>query len=323
VVWGDGRPRPTAQRRARRDAQHRPARPSRPRRRSGARRRRRSAAPCPTSAVAARPPPPPQPCGSSRGLRHCRGSRLGHQGGHRGRHRRHPAVTPPPRPRTPRRAPSPPPPFSRGRRRYRGHDRRRGLGHRGHLRHGLAAAAAVVAAVPAIVSASGTTTAPRPPPPPPLWSPPLPPPPPPPPLRAPSRPTCGRRGKGWAAATRGARHDRWRRRMEFTLAPREISGVISRVIGRPLPIIQLEKQGNTTRIMRTDFLSNERRLKRCRWSPGTLSASGFLRYSHPRSSPANQNPNFAAILLAIGTRPCIWIKDGLKDQSDAFLRNTC
>jgi len=75
--------------------------------------------------------------------------------------------------------------------------------------------------------------------------------------------------------------------------------------------------------MRTDLLSNEWPLKRCGWSPGTLSATGFLRYSHPRSSPANQNPNFAAILLAIGTRPCIWIKDGLKDQSDAFLRITC
>jgi len=27
-------------------------------------------------------------------------------------------------------------------------------------------------------------------------------------------------------------------------------------------------------------------------------------------------------LLAIRTRPCIWIKDGLKAHSDAFLKNT-
>ena len=204
-MGGDEGPRATALRRARRDAQRRLARPSRPRRRSGARRRRRSAAPWPTAAVAARPPPPPQPCGSGRGLRHCRGSPFGHQGGHRGRHRRHPAVTPPPRPRTPRGPPSPPPPFSRGRRRYRGHDRRRGPGHRGHLRHGLATAAAAVAAVPSIVAASGTTTPPRPPPPPPLSSPPPPPPPPPPAPRSPLRPTCGRRGKGWADPRRPSR----------------------------------------------------------------------------------------------------------------------
>jgi len=75
--------------------------------------------------------------------------------------------------------------------------------------------------------------------------------------------------------------------------------------------------------MRTESSSNDRRPNRCRWGPGALSATGFLRYSHPRSSPANQNPKFAAILMAIGTRPCTWIKDGLKDQSDAFLRITC
>jgi len=43
----------------------------------------------------------------------------------------------------------------------------------------------------------------------------------------------------------------------------------------------------------------------------------------PEGVARQSESEFAAILLEIGTKPCIWIKDGLKDQSDAFLRITC
>jgi len=64
--------------------------------------------------------------------------------------------------------------------------------------------------------------------------------------------------------------------------------VISRVVGRLLPITPLIKHGYTTKIMRLGLLSSKRRLNRCRWRAVTLSASGFLCYNHPNASPGNQ-----------------------------------
>jgi len=73
--------------------------------------------------------------------------------------------------------------------------------------------------------------------------------------------------------------------------------------------------------MWTRLVSNENRPKTRRRTAETLSASVFLCCCHLGASLANQSPNESARLLAIRTRPCIWIKDGLKAHSDAFLKN--
>ena len=88
------------------------------------------------------------------------------------------------------------------------------------------------------------------------------------------------------------------------------------------PIIVLEAYGYTSRTMWTRLISNKNRLKTRRRRAETLSDSVSFCYCHPGATLANQSPNKSARLLAIRTRPCIWIKDGLKALSDAFPKNT-